>query len=306
MKTNGTHEVIARIAGPGLVLAALLAMVLSGSSAGRAQSSSTSPAVPAATPAKAAPPAQAVHPAAPVKRQPGGTHEGVKVHGHWMIEVRSSDGKLISHTEFENSLTTTGTGVLNGFLLGSEVPGGYTVVLSNNGSEQSGPCPVVPLTGSTACDLVGSLISPLPAAFGDPFAQCGGTLWGSQVTAAGPCFPLSISGGGTAALTFKGTAVSSTTATYPASITDVYLNPTYCISYPGGVPAVGPGDAAVSPNTCAEGTQVGGPISQNLTHASLPVSGGATPCGGTGQVSCAVTVPAAGDSINVQVTISFQ
>ena len=58
MKTNGKHEVIARIAGPGLVLAALLAMVLASSIAGRAQASATSPAAPAAAPAKAAPAAQ--------------------------------------------------------------------------------------------------------------------------------------------------------------------------------------------------------------------------------------------------------
>lgn len=285
MKTNGQHEVIARIAGPGLVLAAVFALVLSASSVVRVQASATSPAVPAAAQAKAAPAAQTGQPA------PKGAHGGIKVHGHWTIEVRNPDGELASHTEFENSLTTTGTSVLNGFLLGSQVPGGYTVVLGTNGSEQNGPCPMVPLTGSTACDLVGSLISPLPAAFGDPFAQCGGTAWGSQVNAAGPCFPLSISGGGTAALTFMGTAVSSTTATYPASITDVYLNPTYCISYTGGVPAVGSGSAALSPNTCAEGTQEGGPISQNLTHATLPT---------------AVTISAAGQLISVNVQISFQ
>ena len=47
MKTNGQHEVIARIAGTGLVLATLLALVLASSIAGRAQSSAASPAVPA-------------------------------------------------------------------------------------------------------------------------------------------------------------------------------------------------------------------------------------------------------------------
>ena len=58
MRTNGHHEVIARIAGHGLVLAASLAMVLSSSSAGRAQTSAASPTAPAATPAKTTPPAQ--------------------------------------------------------------------------------------------------------------------------------------------------------------------------------------------------------------------------------------------------------
>lgn len=33
-----------------------------------------------------------------------GKHEGIKVHGHWTIEVRNSDGSLARHVEFENSL----------------------------------------------------------------------------------------------------------------------------------------------------------------------------------------------------------
>jgi hypothetical protein len=34
----------------------------------------------------------------------GGPHEGIKVHGHWTIEVRNPDGKVVSHREFENAL----------------------------------------------------------------------------------------------------------------------------------------------------------------------------------------------------------
>jgi hypothetical protein len=33
-----------------------------------------------------------------------GQREGIKVHGHWTIEVRNPDGSLASRTEFENSL----------------------------------------------------------------------------------------------------------------------------------------------------------------------------------------------------------
>jgi hypothetical protein len=33
-----------------------------------------------------------------------GNHEGIKVHGHWTIEVRNPDGSFVSHREFENSL----------------------------------------------------------------------------------------------------------------------------------------------------------------------------------------------------------
>jgi hypothetical protein len=33
-----------------------------------------------------------------------GSHEGIKVHGHWTIEVRNPDGAVVTHREFENSL----------------------------------------------------------------------------------------------------------------------------------------------------------------------------------------------------------
>ena len=66
---------------------------------------------------------------------------------------------------------------------------------------------------------------------------------------------------------------------------------------------------SVSPTVCASEANpddVNDDYLDAFTSATLPQSGGATPCGGTGQISCAVTVPAAGDTINVQVTISFQ
>lgn len=40
---------------------------------------------------------------------PGG---GIKVHGHWMIEVREPDGRLVSRHEFENALTPGGATLL--------------------------------------------------------------------------------------------------------------------------------------------------------------------------------------------------
>jgi hypothetical protein len=35
-------------------------------------------------------------------------HNGIKVHGHWTIEVRDPDGKLVTHHEFENALQPDG------------------------------------------------------------------------------------------------------------------------------------------------------------------------------------------------------
>jgi hypothetical protein len=37
---------------------------------------------------------------------PRGQSDGIKVHGHWTIEVRNPDGTLAKHSEFENSLAT--------------------------------------------------------------------------------------------------------------------------------------------------------------------------------------------------------
>jgi hypothetical protein len=48
---------------------------------------------------QAATPNSAAHATAPK-----GPSESIKVHGHWTIEVRNPDGKLVKHVEFENSL----------------------------------------------------------------------------------------------------------------------------------------------------------------------------------------------------------
>lgn len=44
--------------------------------------------------------------AAEEKPSGDGRHEGIKVHGHWTIEVRNPDGTLVTHREFENSLAS--------------------------------------------------------------------------------------------------------------------------------------------------------------------------------------------------------
>ena len=292
MKTNGTHEVIARIAGPGLVLGAVFALVLSGSSVVRAQSSATSPAVPAATPAKAAP---AARPASPAKRQPGGTHESIKVHGHWMIEVKEPSGKLISHTEFENSLYTPAypNTTPSGYLSRTFTQGEWGITLSGSPT----PCPAtIPFTFATGFAYLRTEF-----AFGGPFCVL------SEITP-----PAAIEPQNCAAAPSSGCSQNLKVAT------DSSGNLTLI----GSVVAAGPGTISqvqtilstcaptVSPSACASETSpdnVSYDYLNAFTAATLPASStGATPCGGAGQISCAVNVPAAGDSINVSVTISFQ
>lgn len=92
-------------------------------------------AVPAATPAKTAPGAQAGQPAAPGEHQRGGNHEGIQVHGHWMIEVRNPNGELVSRSEFENGLytgTNGGATALSAVISGVVTPGSWQVVLGDS------------------------------------------------------------------------------------------------------------------------------------------------------------------------------
>lgn len=130
MRTNGQHKVIAQIAGPGLVLAALLAMVLSNPGIGRAQAGTASPAVTPANSAEAPAKAPALLAAKPLGK---GQNEGIHVHGHWTIEVRNPDGKLVTHREFENGLSTiNGAGFLAALLGRVVTPGGWQVELMDS------------------------------------------------------------------------------------------------------------------------------------------------------------------------------
>jgi hypothetical protein len=65
----------------------------------------------------------------------GGPREGIKVHGHWTIEVRNPDGKLVTHREFENSLGN-GQFTLGPTLGRTATVGNWFVAVSGN----PGPC----------------------------------------------------------------------------------------------------------------------------------------------------------------------
>jgi hypothetical protein len=136
VKTNNQRRIIAPIARQGLALAAFLAMVLSVTGVGRAQAMPPQ-AQPAASQALVEFEAQPAAIAAPLSAsnapQPRGNHEGIQVHGHWTIEVKDSDGKVVTHREFENSLLTAGQVVLGNLLAGSGTPGGWKIQLCHSG-----------------------------------------------------------------------------------------------------------------------------------------------------------------------------
>jgi hypothetical protein len=63
--------------------------------------------------------------------------QGVKVHGHWVIEVRNADGTLHVRREFENAFV--GQRILAYVLSGQAAMGGWLVVVSG-GAEGGGLC----------------------------------------------------------------------------------------------------------------------------------------------------------------------
>jgi len=58
-----------------------------------------------------------------------GPVEGVRVHGHWTIEVRNPDGTLVEHRDFENALSIgVGDDHLVNVLARMRTPGTWTIV----------------------------------------------------------------------------------------------------------------------------------------------------------------------------------
>jgi hypothetical protein len=71
----------------------------------------------------------------------GQSAEGIKVHGHWVIEVRDADGTLHERRAFENALTVLGKQTLVNLLGGKQGPiTRWRVYLYGSGSTIDDPC----------------------------------------------------------------------------------------------------------------------------------------------------------------------
>lgn len=62
-----------------------------------------------------------------------GMNTGIKVHGHWVIDVKNPDGSLARHVEFENSLLTAIGQVPNQFSGNSNGVGSQALVVLMSG-----------------------------------------------------------------------------------------------------------------------------------------------------------------------------
>jgi hypothetical protein len=65
---------------------------------------------------------------------PGSPQEGIKIHGHWTIEVKNLDGTLAERREFENALTPEGRGsiMLISILSRQKSMGGWVINLGED------------------------------------------------------------------------------------------------------------------------------------------------------------------------------
>ena len=76
---------------------------------------------------KSAPPAEEEN-GATSEHKPG--EEGIKVHGHWILDVKDKDGKLVEHRDFHNALVGDGATTLITLLAGMSSAEGLEVGLA--------------------------------------------------------------------------------------------------------------------------------------------------------------------------------
>jgi hypothetical protein len=87
--------------------------------------------------------------AAPAK--PG--NEGIKVHGHWTIDVKNPDGTLAQHHEFENSLQLEGAATIIQLITGIAVPSDMAI----GATSPAGQTPPCGPSAQSICLMVRSL-----------------------------------------------------------------------------------------------------------------------------------------------------
>lgn len=70
-----------------------------------------------------------------------GLNQGIKMHGHWIIDIKNADGTLAHHHEFENSIQYDGQNYLIGLMSGYGAAGNWEIYFSSVGAVAgTSPC----------------------------------------------------------------------------------------------------------------------------------------------------------------------
>ena len=147
--------------------------------------------------------------------------EGIKVHGHWTIDIKNPDGTLAQHNEFENSFQPGGSIVLIQLITGIAIPSDMAIgVTSPTG--QTPPCGP---SSQSICLMVRSLVDEPGNGFCANLAVCSTGLTSSTSFAALPY-----------TLTYAG----SFQAADAGSITGVESILGSCVQSPVGLETVSP------------------------------------------------------------------
>jgi hypothetical protein len=70
-----------------------------------------------------------------------GMNQNLKMHGHWIIDIKNPDGTLVQHHEFENAIQYDGQNYLVGLMSGYGAAGPWEIYFSNATATSAGsPC----------------------------------------------------------------------------------------------------------------------------------------------------------------------
>jgi len=181
MRTNGRPALVARIGARRFAIVILLVAFVVVPRISYGQSG--------ATPISTATPPARISTADHSNRPAPASNDAIKVHGHWIIEVRNPDGKLTERREFENSLAeSTGGNALADVLAQLQTLGGWAILLTKASCESTNffnyPTPAGACPGAPCATVVGAIgLGPDPQ--GDPNTFYGGCYIGQTLSNAG-------------------------------------------------------------------------------------------------------------------------
>jgi hypothetical protein len=236
--------------------------------------------IPAAGPgasANAALPA-AAQKSAPAASGAGGPHDGIVVHGHWVIDVKNPDGSVAEHRDFENNLGNTGNGILQQILIGQVVPAGITLYLCNLPSSEN------PVASSCLNSLIIFALPGFPETVCAPANDCFAVLSESSGASTSSSSPLVVTG--TATLPSSAAAITANTVQSGIFVCSSL------ISGPNGPTPAPPPNSQFTPASCLATPQG---ISSTVSAGNV---------GFTGASMTAVTINP-GQSITVTFNLSF-